>query len=265
VRHFTATLIRNEPLAPAYHRLVLSGCAPLAGAKAGQFVMIRGDWGDAPLLGRPMSLLSVGPTPGEAALLIKVTGRGTALLCALPAGARVSLLGPLGGPFPPARPGTELWCVAGGVGLVPPYMLAQERGPAGVRFYYGARTAGELVLAEELRARAAEVVLCTDDGSLGHGGRVTDRVAADLEVLRPGVDAPVVLAGCGPEPMLEALARVGRAAGPRVVSTQLALEAPMACGYGVCLGCNVPRAGGPGYVYVCKDGPVFEAREVYGP
>src|SRR5512145_840112 len=103
MRYFDARIIENRSLGGGYFVLRLGGCEPLVGSRAGQFVMLRGDWGRDPLLPRPISLLSVAPE-GRADLLAKGIGRGTRLLEAAQPGARVSVLGPLGNGFPDAAP-----------------------------------------------------------------------------------------------------------------------------------------------------------------
>jgi NAD(P)H-flavin reductase len=109
------------------------------------------------------------------------------------------------------------------------------------------------------RARAAgaallrEARLTTDDGSEGRAGPVTDLLRAELER-----DPRAVVYACGPAGMLEATRAICAELG---APAQLALEAPMACGFGACFGCVVPRRGG-GYLRVCLDGPVIDASEL---
>jgi len=95
--------------------------------------------------------------------------------------------------------------------------------------------------------------VATDDGSSGHHGLVTELLAAEIER-----DPHMVVYACGPPAMLEGVrAMCERSATP----AQLALEAGMACGFGACFGCVVPRRGG-GYLRVCVDGPVIDAAEL---
>ena len=117
----------------------------------------------------------------------------------------------------------------------------------------GARSADDLMAREDFERTAAELHFTTEDGSLGEAGRVTDplaRVLAEADV------ASVYC--CGPTPMMRACAEL---AAKHDVSCVVALENNMACGYGVCLGCAVPHVSG-GYALVCRDGPVFDAREI---
>src|SRR6185369_3281394 len=123
MRYFDAEIQENRKLGAGYFVLGLAGCESLAGAKPGQFVMVRGDWERDPLLPRAFSLMSVGPG-GRAEILAKTVGRGTALLERALPGAEIDILGPLGTTFPEPRPDTIDLLVAGGVGLPPMFMQA---------------------------------------------------------------------------------------------------------------------------------------------
>jgi dihydroorotate dehydrogenase electron transfer subunit len=241
-----------------YHVLTFDAAIPAA---PGQFAMIRGAaWGQAPLLPRPMSLLTGGERPS---ILIKVVGEGTRRLAHASPGEPFDLLAPLGVPFSPPAAGQRAVLVAGGVGVAPLLFLARElsAGPAGPRplALYGARTSADLPLADEL-GRAAELRVATEDGSRGVHGRVTLLLEAALDELgSPAEEAPVIVFTCGPEPMMAAVAAICCARG---VACQVSLETPMACGYGVCLGCAVPRADGSGYLYACTEGPCVDARSI---
>lgn len=256
---FVATLDRTEALAPRTFVLHLSGAGALAGVRPGQFAMIRGEWGRDPLLPRAFSVMATGPG-GTAEILVKATGRGTTLLEGARPGARLSILGPLGTAFPVAD-GTETWLCAGGVGLAPLLAWAEAAAAAGhagtTRLFYGGRSAVDLVLRERLAACGVEVLAATEDGSLGLKGYVTGAVQAALDAGR----RPARLYACGPEPMMVAVARLGRA---QALPTWLSLEGEMACGIGICLGCAVPCATKP-FRYTCSDGPVMSLDELRGP
>jgi len=259
-------LTSREDLGGGYWVLRFAADPPLK-AKPGHFAMVRSlRWGQAPLLARPMSLLTVGTEPS---LLVKVVGEGTRRMAAAPEGERFSLLAPLGQPWtlPPDEHRAIL--VAGGVGLAPLLFLARElrargrgrgrrgrraEGPPAVLALYGGRTARDLPLAAEL-AQVAELRLATEDGSEGAHGRVTTLLDDALDGCSPAAE-PATVYTCGPHRMMAAVARAAVARG---IPCQASLEAMMACGYGVCLGCAVPRASG-GYLYACSDGPCVDAR-----
>lgn len=262
MRYFDTRIIENRVLGGGYFILRLGGCDSLAPTRPGQFVMLRGDWGRDPLLPRAFSLLAVTPD-GRAELLAKVVGQGTELLARSTPGATVSVLGPLGNSFPdPDADVTDL-LVAGGVGLPPLYMQAEQAARRGLvarcEMLYGGRTSRDLVLLSEMRAFGVPLHLATEDGSLGRRGRVTVTLEARIDHHRAAnAGAKLRILACGPNPMLWAVARIAEKAG---IECHLSLEEQMACGIGVCLGCAIPARSRP-FRYVCKDGPVFLASDV---
>ncbi|MCK9461253.1 MAG: dihydroorotate dehydrogenase electron transfer subunit [Proteobacteria bacterium] len=245
-------IVENVEVATGTALLRFRGERPVAG-RPGQFVMVRGAWGAHPVLGRAFSLVEVGAV---GAVLVRAVGDGTRRLCALAPGDRLSVLGPLGHGFLGPAPDRTPVLVAGGVGVAPIAFLAESLAAAGTSpiIFYGARTAGDLPLADRLAA-AGELTLATEDGSRGERGFVTSALERLLASRR---DAQIY--ACGPEPMLEAVARLAVACG---APCQVALESPMACGMGTCKGCAVLAARGD-YKYVCSDGPVFESAEIFG-
>lgn len=246
-------LHRRDSIGAAYHVLTFEADAPIV-ARAGQFAMVRGAaWGDAPLLPRPMSLLTSGDRPS---MLVKVVGEGTARMAHAQSGELFDVLAPLGRPFRPCPPERRPILVAGGVGVAPLIYLARDLHAAGVRplALYGGRGAADLPLDAELAA-LSELRLATEDGTRGAAGRVTvllERTLAELG----GAAAKVYT--CGPDAMMAAVAALCAGAG---VPCEVSLETPMACGYGVCLGCPVPRREG-GYLYACTEGPCIDAAAI---
>jgi dihydroorotate dehydrogenase electron transfer subunit len=252
-------LHRRDSIGIAYHVLTFEGAT--VRAKPGQFAMVRSAaWGHAPLLPRPMSLLTAGDRPS---ILVKVVGEGTRRLAHASSGEPFDLLAPLGVPFRACPEGHHPVLVAGGVGVAPLLLMARaltvHAGGASARplALYGGRTANDLPLDAELAA-VAELRVATEDGSRGTHGRVTvllDRALDDLAA----ASQPAKVYTCGPDAMMAAVA--SRCAS-RGVPCEVSLETPMACGYGVCLGCPVPRAGKGGYLYACTEGPCVDASAI---
>lgn len=254
-------LTRRETLGAAYHVLYFEA-APAITARAGHFAMLRSaSWGATPLLPRPMSLLTAGERPS---ILIKVVGEGTRRMAHASEGERFDVLAPLGRPFSPCPEGHRPVLVAGGVGVAPLAYLARElhdARPADARpkpalVLYGGRSRADLPLSDELD-EVSELRLCTEDGSRGERGRVTVLLEAALAELR-GRGEPAKVYTCGPDRMMAAVAAL---CARQDVPCEASLEAPMACGYGVCLGCPVPKRGG-GYLYTCTEGPCVDAARV---
>jgi len=199
---------------------------------------------------------SVGDTgSARVEILYKIEGRGTQLLADAQIGDRVTLVGPLGRPFPPMTAGQTALLVGGGTGVASLFELAESAHPgAQVQVLLGARSAGDLMGHAEYEAlEGASVAVATEDGSLGTKGLVTALLEPQLEA---GGD--VVVYACGPTPMMAAVARLCALAEVRCF---VSLENNMACGFGVCLGCAAPVSS-EGYALVCREGPVFDASEV---
>ena len=237
------------------------------GFAAGQFVMIgagpvmaapRTD----PLLPRPMAIYREidGSGSPDLEILFKVGGRGTALLSEARAGDVVSLVGPLGTPFPGAIPGEQAILVGGGTGVASIYQLARERTrvrDGSVSVLFGARSAGDLMGVDDFEALdAVAVSIATEDGSRGSSGLVTDLLAAALADGIASSRARVY--ACGPVGMMRRAAEVAKTHG---IGCVVSLENHMACGFGVCLGCAAPLSAG-GFGLVCREGPVFDAEAV---
>ncbi len=264
-----ARLVENRPLGRGSFVLALDGCQALSGAQPGQFVMLRGRWGRDPLLPRAFSILR---TRGDVCeILVKAVGRGTRLLQQAPVGAELRVLGPLGRAFPiPDGEWRGDYLVAGGVGLAPLLWFAERtRDRATHEILYGARTAADLVLLDEVRAATPHVILTTEDGSMGRKGRVTDALA---EIL-PRRSAPGTrVLTCGPNAMMRTVVALAHAhiagrADPKPLQCIVSVEGEMACGIGACLGCAIASAPGQerAFRYACVDGPVFDARDIVLP
>ncbi len=220
-------------------------------ALPGQFVRLKAWPGNDPLLPRPFSVHEV--QEGGISVLYQVRGRGTRILSALRRGDEVKVDGPLGRPFPVPGAGS-VWVVAGGIGVAPFLFYLETLKARGIprRLFYGARSRGDLLRISRL-SRLAPLILTTEDGSAGRRGLVTEALSEALTRERPAL-----ILACGPPAMLSA---VGRMAEEAAIPAWLSLEAVMACGRGLCLGCAVPRRGG-GYLKVCVEGPAVDSREV---
>jgi dihydroorotate dehydrogenase electron transfer subunit len=228
---------------------------------AGQFYMLAAESGWSAEDGRPYLARAFSVADCERQgdglrldFLVHGVGPGTRRLCALEQGERLWLTGPLGRPFSPPK-GAGAILVGGGIGIAPLALWRRRLADAGLasRVLLGFRDqerSGGLDL-----FRCSEIKVASEDGHQGHRGYVTDL----LGVMLKGDDAGgATVYACGPPAMLEAV-RVTCA--ERGVPCELAMEAPMACGYGACFGCAVPRAEG-GYMRLCVDGPVVNGEEI---
>lgn len=212
-------------------------------AEPGQFVMA---WLPG-LDEKPFSLVQADPVT----LTIARVGSFTIALHALRVGDRLWIRGPLGRSFtlpPIPRFQSPLLLIGGGYGVAPLYFLAEHAQRAGWRasVVIGARTAEDVVFTNRFESLGAQVVVTTDDGSLGQQGVATDAAERLLDL----AEYQAIYA-CGPEPMLEAVERLARR---RKLPAQLSYERYMRCGFGVCGSCA--RDGW----LVCRDGPVKQVQ-----
>jgi dihydroorotate dehydrogenase electron transfer subunit len=232
-------------------RVADDGPAPMPG----QFAMLASveRWGagddERPHLARAFSIAR--HREGEAHYLLEDVGPGTRRLCELGAGEEVWVLGPLGKGFVAPADGRRAILVGGGVGIAPLAILQDTliASDAAHTVLLGFRDRPRLPGAGLLQ----DARIASDDGSTGHHGLVTDLLLAELDG-----DPRATIYACGPAGMLEGVRAIAERA---QVPAQLALEAGMACGFGACYGCVVPRRGG-GYLRVCVDGPVIDAAEL---
>jgi dihydroorotate dehydrogenase (NAD+) catalytic subunit len=237
----------------------------------GQFYMLATEshWeqrGGRPFLPRAFSVADVGPAAGGVRLdfLIEGVGPGTDRLCELVEGERVWLNGPLGNSFSIPRELSEnaagAILVGGGIGIAPLALWRRRLAAANVpiRVLLGFRDEAHSGGLDDLFA-CCEVALASDDGHIGHHGYVTDLLSAMLA----GDDAQTaVVYACGPPPMLDAVQAL---CSSKAVAAELAMESPMACGYGACYGCAIPKGDGT-YLRLCVDGPVIPSQgEGVGP
>ena len=222
------------------------------GLMAGQFLHIA--CGEGLLLRRPISVCMVQEDEPQdtARVVFEVRGEGTKWLAQRQVGDKVNVLGPLGNGFT-VTPNDRLLLVGGGIG-VPPLLGQAAFTAKNSTAILGFRSADRAMLVEDYRDYCEAVYLCSDDGSLGRHGFVDAQLN---DILEKDKNFTAVLA-CGPKPMLKNVAKVAAEYG---VPCQVSLEERMACGVGACLGCAVQMADGT-MKHVCKDGPVFDAKEV---
>lgn len=233
------TIISNRQVNATVWEMKLSGCAE---QRPGQFVNIALD---GRFLRRPISVCDW--NAGVLTLLYKVVGKGTAQMAAMKAGESLDVLTGLGNGFNLEAADSKPLLVGGGIGTAPMYYLAKKLIEAGkpVNVILGFNKADEVIYVAEFEALGAKVTVATADGSLGVKGFVTDAL--------PAVDYDFFYA-CGPMPMFRALESKVATEG------QYSFEERMGCGTGICMGCTCKTM--LGAKRVCKDGPVFDRKEV---
>jgi dihydroorotate dehydrogenase electron transfer subunit len=293
----TARIVAHTQIADNTWRLRIDCPAIAAAAIPGQFAMVRIPHRSDPLLARPLAVYDTfadasggagGPLPRRYAdFIYAVHGRFTTALREVPVGHELIAWGPLGNGF--QIPAVEhLVLVAGGIGQTALLSLGRERlgqaayGPASrlqppqsgrVTCCWGARHAGLFGGIEDYRSAGIDVHQATLDGSAGLRGTVVDLLDSMFGPpgpIPPGAITPAAavhtrrlhIACCGPDPMMAAVARW---AATRQIPCDVSLEAPMACGIGICFTC-VARvrddSGSWDYRRTCIEGPVFDATRI---
>jgi dihydroorotate dehydrogenase electron transfer subunit len=247
----------------AYHAMTVVAPGVAEIAKPGQFVTVAvGGPDTSMMMRRAFSIYQIrerGVYGGTVEFIFSIEGRGTAWLAARQAHEPIDIVGPLGKAFSLPREPATCVLVGGGYGTAPLFPLADALRARGCRidFVMGASKEERLFGALDAKRISATLSVTTEDGSVGHRGRVSDVL---LDVLTSS-KADVVYA-CGPMGMLRAVSHIADAAG---IACQIAVEELMACGVGVCMTCVLPVVGDDGVtrmVRSCVDGPVFHGDRV---
>ncbi|HDP34372.1 MAG TPA: dihydroorotate dehydrogenase electron transfer subunit [Candidatus Hydrogenedentes bacterium] len=247
----------HKEVAPDHRRMVARAPEIAAAARPGQFCMIEVREGFCPFLRRPMSIERI--FRDGISFLYKIVGHGTRLLAGAPTGMVINVQGPLGNGFPIAQNAPRCILVAGGVGVAPmpglaeAIMLQTGRVPEVI---LAARTERFLLCENEFSQMGCPVTLATDDGSVGYKGYAADC----LRLLAP--DDNTIVYACGPTVMMRTVHEVCAEADACCYAS---LEAEMACGDGVCMGCVVETNTNNEFgkmARVCREGPVFDTRMI---
>jgi dihydroorotate dehydrogenase electron transfer subunit len=250
-----AQVVSQKELAPGIFDLTIQTAEIAKHAVAGQFISVYcAD--KTKLLPRPISLCGIDREAGTLRLVYRVTGEktGTEEFSKLSAGDTVRVLGPLGTGFT-VQPGKKAFLIGGGIGVPPMLQLAKEMGQTEFTIVMGYRNADTFLLDEF--EKQGNVLVATEDGSVGTRGNVLDAIREN------GAKANVIYA-CGPLPMLRALKTYAAEQG---LDCFISMEERMACGIGACLACvcktkDVDAHSNVKNKRICKEGPVFDAREV---
>lgn len=234
-------MILNEIEAPKIARV----------AQPGQFVILRANEKGERV---PMTVADSDPEKGTITVIFSVLGRSTALFKALGEGdSYQNVVGPLGQPTRVEKVGTAI-CIGGGTGVAVLYPIARKLKSLGNRVVsiIGARTQELIILQEEMDAVSDELLICTDDGSLGRSALVTDLLEEVLKRETPGIVVAI-----GPVPMMKRVSEITR---PRKIKTTVSLNPIMIDGTGMCGSCRVEVDGVA--KLACVDGPEFDGHKV---
>ena len=278
MQQFKAKILSNKKIAPEHYVLAFKLPKTAGKTTPGQFFNIRVSNAYNPLLRRPFGAHKISPEKIE--ILYKVVGKATTILSAKKKGNVLDIIGPLGNGFKAPSSASAAILVAGGHGVAPLCALATEltqshlpggtvvppgRWDCGVRCGWvpklsviiGACTKNHVVCEKEFKKLGAKVHIATEDGSKGRKGLVTDLLKKHLNRQTRKPANPQTIYACGPKAMLKAVAKI---AARYSIPCRVSLEEYVACGTGTCLGCAVKTRSG--YKLICKDGPVFDSKEI---
>ncbi|OCC15483.1 Dihydroorotate dehydrogenase electron transfer subunit [Dissulfuribacter thermophilus] len=250
-------VLNHEKMGPEVYLICLESKEIALGARPGQFVMISVNRGDSkdPLLRRPFSIAWTDESRDAFYILYRVVGRGTSILSKIKNGEFLKVLGPLGNGF------NTIWdeqrfLVGGGLGIAPIIFLAKkmQSKQAPHKCIIGIRSKEDFpALIDILQKDITHIEITSEDGSVGIKGLVTTALESLVKNHRN-----CLIQTCGPIPMLKAISEIVTRYG---IKWELSLEANMACGVGLCLGCAFE--GKNRIVHICKDGPVFDGNEIF--
>ena len=255
-----AKVENNKELAPGYRLLTIDVNTDV-GIRPGQFAMLKPHASMEPLLRRALAVYRV-HSASRLSFLYQVLGRGTQALVQVESQDDVEFLGPLGNSWPVDElPSQQAIVVAGGIGSASVLTLCEALAASKIdsQVFMGAATERAAIGCglEDFRGLKLPLTMTTDDGSLGERGFVTQPLE---RYLQSGKAKDATIYACGPWVMMK---RVAELAADFQVRCLVSLEAPMGCGFGVCVGCvvavNTESAGYDSYKRVCIDGSIFSA------
>jgi dihydroorotate dehydrogenase electron transfer subunit len=264
---YIGEILSNEEIQKEYFLMKVKLASSFDDPLPGQFIMIRIAGLNDPFLSRPISIYSFsrGKNSCSMELLYRIVGKGTQILAGLIKSSQVEIHGPLGGSFEIPADKKQIIFIAGGIGIAPLSLLAEYLcrnvclSKESMSFYLGAQTADAIVGLGKLQKLCYNIQVCTDDGSLGRKGLVTEAFQKDMKKY----SAPdTMIYTCGPKAMVKTLSKILKGS---KFHCQASLEERMACGTGACVGCAIAIRNNQGnltYKRVCADGPVFDIRQI---
>lgn len=245
-------IIDRRNIAPNVFRIEVDAPLVARHRKPGQFVVVRAHEQAERI---PLTIVDSDPVAGTITLIYQTLGESTRILASLDMGDTIQdVAGPLGRPTDLAYFGKTV-CIGGGIGVAPLYPIVRGLKELAneVTVVMGARSADLLILEDEMRDVADEVIITTDDGSTGFHGFVSDALRERLEAgYKPDLAVSI-----GPLPMMRSVAEVTR---PFGVHTMVSLNPVMVDGTGMCGGCRVTVGGER--KFACVDGPEFDGHQV---
>jgi dihydroorotate dehydrogenase electron transfer subunit len=246
-KSFKAEITENREVARNIHLIKMLSLSPVMNPEPGQFYMLGIAQNYDPFLKRPFCMFD--SESQEISFLVRSVGKATSMLNLKLTGSMIDIIGPLGMPYPLVDKNPLI--VAGGMGIASVFSLV-KRWSGKAKLLYGAGSKDQLVMVDEIKTFIPDAIVVTDDGTAGKKGTVIDHLDEIIKSL-----GEVSVYSCGPDVMLKNISEYCNKKG---MECYVSLEQNMACGIGSCLGCVVKTI--DGYKRVCKEGPVFSAKEI---
>ncbi|WMJ22547.1 dihydroorotate dehydrogenase electron transfer subunit [Paludicola sp. MB14-C6] len=245
-------IVKKENLAKNCYDFTIA-CPEIAEiAQAGQFAHVKINGFS---LRRPISICEVDKENGTIRIVFEIRGEGTKALADCNENTLIDIIAPLGNGFTLLDSSKKAIVIGGGIG-VPPMVEVAKHYRKNATAIIGFRSANAVILNEDFDSLGANVMLCTDDGTMGQKGYVTTALATRLEQ-----ETADIIYACGPHLMLKGIIEL---ANKYNIRCEVSLEERMGCGVGACLvcACKTVKDGKEYFAHVCKDGPVFDSKEV---
>lgn len=258
MRRLKVKIKENREVSSGFFRMTLESDYLAKTTRPGQFFEIKCPDGAGAFLRRPLGAHRI--TKDGVEMLYEIVGKGTSSISSMKAGQEADIIGPLGNGFDISKDkGRKPVLVAGGIGVAPLLALAESlahKRKQNIQVFIGAKTEAHILCDKEFKKLGCDVSVSTEDGSKGQKGFVTETLKKLL--LSADGQRQAAIYACGPAGMLKAVSMIAE---KHDIPCQVSMEEHMACGVGVCLGCPVKTASGE-YKMVCKDGPVFDSKEI---
>lgn len=245
-----AVISKNIQVSAGINLMTVVSPKITAEIKPGQFILVKVSRALDPLLPRPLGIHRI--EKDKISLLYEVVGKGTEMLADKKSGEIIDIIGPLGKGFS-MKKGRRNILVAGGIGMAPLGFLSQKINVE--KAFVGSKTGECFVPGQALGAPGDSLCYCTEDGSCGREGFVTEALSEFVEGVEHKQD--LYIYACGPKAMVEALLGLAKKYG---LKGEASMDERMACGVGACLGCVIDTIDGK--KTCCQDGPVFTFEEL---
>ena len=256
IKQFNSNIIYNKEIAKDYYELSFKWNKEAGQPSPGQFITIKCSDTSSPLLRRPFALSYFNEKTLESKIIYQKRGESTKLLSSKSENEQLDIIGPLGNSFPLTEAHTPI-LIAGGIGIGPMLFAYSKFLKEGITpiLIIGTRTMEYMPNVDEINN--FNTVFCTDDGSLGHKGTVIDYINKNLDV------SNCVFYTCGPHPMMASASKKKK---KKHIDCWVSMEQTMACGVGACMGCVIEiesvHSNKNIFARVCKDGPIFNSKDV---